>query len=448
MIAFAAVAFLSPVLEGYSLLISGGAAALSVTGTYTCSLAGALTNCVILEGGNYYITVPDTVVRMDVSVTQISDHFNLYGRLGSPPALSGGNLLSDFSTDSAISLTRNGNTPLNTGTYYLTGAVAMGTGVTQKNMNAQALLTVTLWQQGAVPNPAGVNPPIFNGSSVPITFYFNDPQGWQDLNVVDVLINNFLDGRQACYLAYSRPQNVLYLVDDAGGALLPGSVLNASGSAGNSQCTVSWGSSPVATAGNTLALTLTLGFNTSFAGIKVVYLAARDVEENNSGWQPMGVLGIPGSSQTTTTSVAGVSPARGSGSTSMETYGFAFGFSDTKGYQDLGVLNILVNDSLDGRHACYLAYSQPSNTLFLVNDNGDALLPGRPLSASGALGNSQCTVTWSSTPAAANGANLLLTLNITFSRSFGGSRIFYMAARDAAEGNNTGWQSMGTWTVQ
>ena len=54
----------------------------------------------------------------------------------------------------------------------------------------------------------------------------------------NVLINNALDGRYACYLAYVPSGNVLYLVNDPGTALLPGLVLNGSGTVNNSQCTV------------------------------------------------------------------------------------------------------------------------------------------------------------------------------------------------------------------
>jgi hypothetical protein len=82
-----------------------------------------------------------------------------------------------------------------------------------------------------------------------------------------------------------------------------------------------------------------------------MYLAARDVAENNSGWQRLGVWKVPGGSQTTTTAVVGMNPARGSGTGGT----FTFTFTDTKGANDLGVMNILVNDWLDGRHACYLA---------------------------------------------------------------------------------------------
>ena len=127
---------------------------------------------------------------------------------------------------------------------------------------------------------------------------------------------------------------------------------------------------------------------------------------------------------------------------------FTFSFSDTKGYQDLGVENILVNNFLDGRHGCYLAYARPANVLYLINDNGDTLLPGKSLAVPGGINNSQCSVTWGNAPVSAGVNSLLLTLNIAFTASFGGSRVFYLAARDVNEGNNTDWRSMGTWIVQ
>ena len=117
-------------------------------------------------------------------------------------------------------------------------------------------------------------------------------------------------------------------------------------------------------------------------------------------------------------------------------------------FADLGVMNVLINDSIDGRHACYLAYSRPLNTLYLVNDNGDGLLAGQSLATAGNTANSQCSVSWADNPVTADGNNLSLTLNIRFNASFAGNRVFYLAARDVAEGNNTDWQPLGSWTVQ
>jgi hypothetical protein len=43
---------------------------------------------------------------------------------------------------------------------------------------------------------------------------------------------------------------------------------------------------------------------------------------------------------------------------------------------------------------------------------------------------------------------LTLNLNLSFYGGFVGNQIVFAAARDQAGANNTGWQSVGTWTVQ
>jgi len=294
------------------------------------------------------------------------------------------------------------------------------------------------------PTPTGVTPAAGSGVIETMTFTFADPRGYTDLGVVNILINNFLDGRFACYLAYSQPQNVLYLVNDTGTALLNGLVLNGSpGSVSNSQCTINSMGSAATGAGNGLTLTLNVTFGAGFAGNKVVYLAARDVVENNSGWVPSGVWQITGAVLTTTTSATGATPAAGAAAAQQ----YTFTFSDTKGYQDIGVVNVLVNDYLNGNKACYIAYSQPTNALYLVNDAGNGLLPAILLNGSGTLSNSQCTITGAGSSATGSGNSLALTLNISFASPFSGNRIFYLAVRDVNEANNTGWQSLVAWLV-
>ena len=62
--------------------------------------------------------------------------------------------------------------------------------------------------------------------------------------------------------------------------------------------------------------------------------------------------------------------------------------------------------------------------------------------------NSQCSVGGGGSAAVKNGNTLTLILNITFQSGFAGNRILWVAGRDAASGNNTDWQALGSWTVQ
>ena len=128
---------------------------------------------------------------------------------------------------------------------------------------------------------------------------------------------------------------------------------------------------------------------------------------------------------------------------------FTFKFTDSFGAADLTVANVLINSSLDGRQACYLAYVQQTNTLFLVNDAGE---PGGPfaggivLNGSGSINNSQCTIAGAGSSATVSGNTLTLTLNISFSSTFGGNKVIYLAARDSAP-LSSGWQTMGAHGV-
>ena len=298
--------------------------------------------------------------------------------------------------------------------------------------------------QSLSPLPVSVNPPAGSGDAT-FVFAFQDVRGWQDLEVVNILINDSLDARKACYLAYSRPLNALYLVRDDGWTIRPGAFLNVSGSTSNGQCSVAWDNSPVSGDGYNMFLTLSIGFKNAFAGNKIVYMAAQDAVRTNSGWRPLGVWQIPGAPASTTTTAVEMNPSRGSG---MSQTVFTFRFSDVLGHSDLGVGNILVNSSLDGRHACYLAFDNKSNTLYLVNDAGDGLLQGRDLGTGGSIGNAQCTVAWDTGAIVARGNDKALSLAISFSPQFTGSRIFYMAVRDRNEANNTGWQPTGTWSIE
>jgi hypothetical protein len=86
--------------------------------------------------------------------------------------------------------------------------------------------------------------------------------------------------------------------------------------------------------------------------------------------------------------------------------------------------------------------------MYLVNDNGNALLPDRTMTSGGTLSNGQCTVNWGGSAVTVGGNSLSLTLNITFSPALSDNVIFYLAARDVNEANNASWEPVGTWAIQ
>ena len=333
-----------------------------------------------------------------------------------------------------------------------------GTGTFTATLKTGGPETITATDRAATAI-TGASPPIklsFGGTLGPVSvipnsggavvqtfaFSFYDPFGWEDLSVVNILINNLLDGRHACYLAYVISPAALFLVDDAGDAGGP-----FAGSQ-NSQCAVNL----VSAVGNGAVLTLTLNvmFKSSFGGNKIVYMAAGDSAQHNSGWETLGVWQAP-FTPSGTIAVSSANPANGAGASGTPQK-FAFTLTDSKGAGDLGIVNVLINNAIDGRQACYLAYVEASNVLYLVDDAGDAGGPfagGAVLNgAGGPIQNGQCVVSAVVSSAMSMGNALTLTLDIVFKAAFIGNRVVYVAGRDNAAINNTDWQAVGIWTVQ
>jgi len=272
-----------------------------------------------------------------------------------------------------------------------------------------------------------ISPASGTGTSQQFALTVTDLAGWQN-NVVDILINNALDGRQACYIAFvpSGPgSGSLYLVNDAGNAGGPfaTAALPGSGTIANSQCSVNAGLSSATISGFTLTLSLAVTFRDAFAGNKLIYAAARDAQ-SNSGWQTLGLWKVPGGTPAPI-SVGGAQ-------------NFSFTFTDTNGASDIAVANVLINSTLNGVGACYVAIV-PGRVL-LVDVAGDAAGPYQSLTlpGSGTIANQQCSISAQGSSISANGNTLTVTLAITFGPGFGGTRVVYAAARSALQ--NTGWQ--------
>ena len=292
------------------------------------------------------------------------------------------------------------------------------------------------------PTADSASPAFGNTANQSFVFQFSDADGWQDLGVLNVLINNALDGRHACYVGYSRPDNVLFLVNDTGDGLLPGLALNGSGAVGNSQCTVTGAGSFASGSGNTLTLTLNVSFNAAFGGNKLLYLAARDSIDNNSGWQTLGVHGVPPVSSTFPVSVS-MNPPAGTSSSSVLTYTY----QDQSNASNLQTTWALINSALDGGGACYAAYYRPGNQLFLLPDNGDgSQATSMVLNGTSSLSNSQCTILGSGSSASVSGNQLMVTLNTVFKPAFAGRKGVWLGAVTST-GQSSNWQALGTWRV-
>ncbi len=295
-----------------------------------------------------------------------------------------------------------------------------------------------------VPSPDVTGPFVGEGTSQTLTLRFSHPDGFNQLGVLNVLINDALDGGNACYIAYSHPLGVLYLVNDRGpdDGLSPALVLGESGTVANRQCSVSATGSSATGSGTVLTLTLRLAFSSTFTGNKVVYLAARDVNNGNSGWRTLGSSRIPGATVSFPRAQAG-NPSI----SSVPTQAMSFLFQDATDASNLRTVWTLINSSVDARQACYVAYFVPGNLLFLFADSGDGTQAvSIPLTGTNIIENSQCRISAEGSSAIKSGNQLTLLLNITMKPSFAGPKGIWAAAQTVAT-QTSPWTIIGSWAV-
>ena len=236
-----------------------------------------------------------------------------------------------------------------------------------------------------------------------------------------------------CTIEYNAVSGVVRMQDNAGiwGAAVP----FGSGTLSNSQCTLNLAQSSATRNGTNLSLTLRLTFSGSFSGPKNLYMLAASAGGSSTGWLSRGTWTVP----TPVVSAISVSPNTGSGSTQtfMLVYADSFGITT-----DLKVAQ--VRFAGDDGLSCNVDYNGITS---LVRIKGDTGTPGpwTPL-GSGSLANSQCVVNLASSSAAPSGTDLMVTLHITFTANFVGTRTISMRAKSSS-GLTTDWVNRGTWIV-
>lgn len=303
--------------------------------------------------------------------------------------------------------------------------------------------------QGAAPNTlipsARDGGPIApSGNAQTIVARYSHPAGAEYLGVVNVLINRALDGGNACYIAYSRPFGLLFLVADGGtaegllGPLIPGSA----GSVSNSQCTISGPGTSAVISGNSLTLTLAVSYSASFRGNRVIYTAAQSVSNISSGWQTMGAALVPEAALSYPRANA-LTPATATAATQTLTATF----QDATNANNLQTAWLLMNSAVDAGQACYIAYFVPGNLLFLYPDNGDgSQATAIALSGTNTIENSYCRINAQGSSAVKSGNQLTLTLNYTVKPAFTGPRGIWGAVQNTSV-QTSPWTILGAWLV-
>jgi hypothetical protein len=286
------------------------------------------------------------------------------------------------------------------------------------------------------PSVISVSPSSGNGAAVTFTAQYSDATSPNLLTNVALLISTSASTTSACYVSYSPTSGLFSLASD--NATTSTTVVPGGGSALNDQCTLNGTGSSAAIQGLTLTVTVSLTFAPGFAGNQSVYLYAQD-QVANTGWIEEGAWTVtipPPQPQ-----AVSVSPNANSGSVQT----FQFVFTDTQNPSNIIATAMLFAPSLASfTNTCYVVYDAVRATVQLEYDNMTGA-SSKPVTSTGVLQNSQCSVGASS--ATVSGLSIIVTLTISFNGVFSGVQNIFMYASEGSGTPNTGWVQNGTFTV-
>jgi hypothetical protein len=282
------------------------------------------------------------------------------------------------------------------------------------------------------PANVGVTPNSGSGVSQTFSFQFSDDDGAADLASVSVLFNSALSTVNACAVTYNRAQYALSLLTDAG--IAAGTITPGSGSQQNSQCTLNGAGSSVSASGTVLTLNLSITFQAAFNGLKNIYMQAVS-PFGSTGWQQSGSWSV-----FLPLAVVSATPASGSGAS--QTFGYLI--FDQKGASDVAMVWMQISTGASAS-SCYSRYDAVGNNLYLLNDANTAWYGPATPGSGATLENSQCVLSASGSSVVKAGTSMTVSVALAFKPAFVGAKTLLVYVNSATA--NTGWQSMGTWTV-
>lgn len=293
--------------------------------------------------------------------------------------------------------------------------------------------------QSAISANLSVSPTSGTGLSQTFAITVSHSQSVDSIDRVWVIINSGLEGANACYITFLRFENTLWLSNSSGSAWLAPAVVGGEPSLSNNQCSLRADRASVRSGVTEFTIYLPLTFSASFGGVKNIYAQAADISNQGSGWRTVGTWTV--SDGNAAPVIESVTPASGSGLSQT----FSVTVSDAADVTAISQVWVIINNEQSGANGCYISYVRSGNTLWLADNSGAWQAPA-VVGSGVSLGNSQCSVNPASATVTTSGTRLTINLPLTFSTSFSGAKSVYALVLNNT-GQNSGWQSTGTWTV-
>jgi uncharacterized repeat protein (TIGR01451 family) len=293
----------------------------------------------------------------------------------------------------------------------------------------------------------GLSSPSGGGAVQTFTGTYSDPNGYNDIRWVQMLVAAAPDGggQTFCFVHYDVLGKAFWLYGDGGFFLGPVSPGTASNRLENSLCALNTSASSASGLGATLTLNANVVFKA--AGARNIYLRAENLAGRDSGWIPVGTWTMAAAALGTMVA----NPSSGSSSQGLPQT-FTLTYPDPSGFAGaaFGWVQFLVAAATNGggQPFCFLHYDRAGNALWMYSsDAGFFLGPVTPGTASTVLTSSACSVNTAGATATNAAGNLVLTVPITLKTPMVAAKNLYLRTLDVLN-RDTGFQQSGTWTIQ
>jgi hypothetical protein len=276
-----------------------------------------------------------------------------------------------------------------------------------------------------------------SGPGERFTFTISDQGGSNYLIYGAILFASTFNTLNACLVEWDGNRNTVSVTYDnpANGQtpFTPGS----NGIATNGQCTLNALNSTIVRSSTQVFITMDLTFNSSYSGLKNIYLYAGE-NSANSGWTTVGTWTVTGGAST----AVSMSPNSGAGNLQQ----YVFTVTDSSSQTNISGVTVLFTNGAPSNiaNACYIVYNRANITVGLWDDTGNTTLATKGIGFSTLMKNSQCSVQYSDYQFI--GPNVLFTVQIQWLAPFVGPKSVYLEANEPT--SNSGMVYIGSWTVQ
>jgi hypothetical protein len=289
------------------------------------------------------------------------------------------------------------------------------------------------------PTPVLVTPSQSGGGAQTFTALFRHTAAGS-MTQMFMLINSSVSFSGGVALSFVPASNTLQLYND-NGTPGPSGVLGSAGTLSNSFVSINLAGASRSTSATDIALTIPMTFSGAFNGPKNIYLYVAAGASAPAGFQLEGTFFVSGVNSTPTG--ISVTPSSGTGASQR----FVAVYRDLNGVNDLAQIYFLINTTQSSMSAAYLYYIPLSNRLYLLDDSGTPIQPGAVPGSAGTLSNARFSVNVAQVTVVKGATDLTLTLPISFTAAFTGTKNLYLFAIDAAGQHTTLYQQLGTYTV-